>query len=160
MSESLPCFKAYDVRGRVPDEINEDVARRIGRAYAEVIDPGSVVVGHDIRLTSEAIKGALIDGLRDSGVNVVDIGLCGTEEIYFATDHLGVGGGIVVTASHNPKDYNGMKFVREGAKPISGDSGLAEIRRLTEQRRGRDSGSKGSYETTSTLSPYIQHLLS
>ena len=138
MSESLPCFKAYDVRGRVPDEINEDVARRIGRAYAEVIDPGSVVVGHDIRLTSEAIKGALIDGLRDSGVNVVDIGLCGTEEIYFATDHLGVGGGIVVTASHNPKDYNGMKFVREGAKPISGDSGLAEIRRLTEQRRGRD----------------------
>ena len=160
MSESLPCFKAYDVRGRVPDEINEDVARRIGRAYAEVIDPGSVVVGHDIRLTSEAIKGALIDGLRDSGVNVVDIGLCGTEEIYFATDHLGVGGGIVVTASHNPKDYNGMKFVREGAKPISGDSGLAEIRRLTEQRRGRDSGSKGSYETASTLSPYIQHLLS
>jgi phosphomannomutase len=160
MSESLPCFKAYDVRGRVPDEINEDVARRIGRAYAEVIDPGSVVVGHDIRLTSESIKGALVDGLRDSGVNVVDIGLCGTEEIYFATDHLGVGGGIVVTASHNPKDYNGMKFVREGAKPISGDSGLAEIRRLTEQHLGRDSTSKGSYETASTLSPYIQHLLS
>ncbi|MDG0992884.1 MAG: phosphomannomutase, partial [Luminiphilus sp.] len=86
--------------------------------------------------------------------------LCGTEEIYFATDHLGVGGGIVVTASHNPKDYNGMKFVREGAKPISGDSGLAEIRRLTEQRRGRDSASTGSYEAISTLSPYIQHLLS
>ena len=160
MSDSLPCFKAYDVRGRVPDEINEDVAHRIGRAYAEVIDPGSVVVGHDIRLTSESIKGALIDGLRDSGVNVVDIGLCGTEEIYFATAHLGVGGGIVVTASHNPKDYNGMKFVREGSKPISGDSGLAEIRHLTEQRRGRESSSKGSYEATSTLSPYIQHLLS
>ena len=160
MSDSLPCFKAYDVRGRVPDEINEDVAHRIGRAYAEVIDPGSVVVGHDIRLTSESIKGALIDGLRDSGVNVVDIGLCGTEEIYFATAHLGVGGGIVVTASHNPKDYNGMKFVREGSKPISGDSGLAEIRHLTEQRRGRDSSSKGSYEAKSTLSPYIQHLLS
>jgi phosphomannomutase len=160
MSESLACFKAYDVRGRVPDEINEDVAFRIGRAYAEVIDPGSVVVGHDIRLTSESIKGALTDGLRESGVNVVDIGLCGTEEIYFATEHLGVGGGIVVTASHNPKDYNGMKFVREGAKPISGDSGLAEIRRLTEQRRGRDSSRVGSYETISTLSPYIQHLLS
>lgn len=160
MSDSLPCFKAYDVRGRVPDEINEDVAHRIGRAYAEVIDPGSVVVGHDIRLTSESIKGALIDGLRDSGVNVVDIGLCGTEEIYFATAHLGVGGGIVVTASHNPKDYNGMKFVREGSKPISGDSGLAEIRHLTEQRRGRDSSSKGRYEATSTLAPYIQHLLS
>ena len=129
---SLDCFKAYDVRGRIPDQLNEDIARRIGRAYAEVIQPGSVVVGHDIRLTSEAIKAALIEGLREQGVSVQDIGLCGTEEIYFATAHLGVGGGIAVTASHNPKDYNGMKFVREGAKPISGDSGLADIRALAE----------------------------
>ena len=91
------------------------------------------MVGHDIRLTSEAIKAALIDGLREQGVSVLDIGLCGTEEIYFATAHLGVGGGIVVTASHNPKDYNGMKFVREGARPISGDSGLAEIQALAER---------------------------
>mgnify|MGYP000267926909 CR=1 FL=1 len=160
MPEPIRCFKSYDVRGRVPDELNEGIATRIGRAYAQVIKPGTVVVGHDIRLTSESMKAALVEGLLAQGVDVFDIGQCGTEEIYFATSHLKVGGGICVTASHNPKDYNGMKFVREGAKPISGDSGLAEIRRLTEQRLGRDSGSQGSYETTSTLSPYIQHLLS
>jgi len=78
MTDSLDCFKAYDVRGRIPDQLNEDVARRIGRAYAEVIQPGSVVVGHDIRLTSESIKAALIEGLREQGVSVLDIGLCGT----------------------------------------------------------------------------------
>lgn len=159
MTESLDCFKAYDVRGRVPDQINEDVAYRIGRAYAEVVDPGSVVVGHDIRLTSEALKAALTDGLQASGVDVFDIGLCGTEEIYFATAHLGVGGGIVVTASHNPKDYNGMKFVREGSRPISGDSGLSDIRRLAEAGQGRETGSRGRYETVSTLPDYVQHLL-
>ena len=133
MTDSFDCFKAYDVRGRIPDQLNKDIARRIGRTYAEVIQPGSVVVGHDIRLTSESIKAALVDGLREQGIAVQDIGLCGTEEIYFATAHLGVGGGIAVTASHNPKDYNGMKFVRQGSKPISGDSGLAEIRVLAEQ---------------------------
>ena len=159
MTESLDCFKAYDVRGRVPDQINEDVAYRIGRAYAEVVDPGTVVVGHDIRLTSEALKAALTDGLQASGVDVFDIGLCGTEEIYFATAHLGVGGGIVVTASHNPKDYNGMKFVREGSRPISGDSGLSDIRRLAEEGRGRETGSRGRYEAVSTLPDYVQHLL-
>ncbi len=113
----LTCFKAYDVRGRVPDQFNEDIARRIGRAYAEVIGPRQVVVGHDIRLTSEAIKGALVEGLLEQGVDVYDIGLCGTEEIYFATSHAGMDGGIAVTASHNPKDYNGMKFVREESRP-------------------------------------------
>ena len=110
--QEITCFKAYDVRGRVPDQLNEDIARRIGRAYAEVIRPRQVVVGHDIRLSSEAIKGALTEGLREQGVDVYDIGLCGTEEIYFATSHAGMDGGIAVTASHNPKDYNGMKFVR------------------------------------------------
>ena len=120
MSE-LSCFKAYDVRGRIPDQLNEDIAYRIGRAYAEVIAPGKVVVGHDIRLTSEQIKAALTEGLRDAGVDVFDIGQCGTEEIYFATSHARMGGGIAVTASHNPKDYNGMKLVRAESRPISGD---------------------------------------
>ena len=91
MTVSLDCFKAYDVRGRIPDQLNEEIAHRIGRAYAQVIQPGNVVVGHDIRLTSESIKGALVEGLRLQGVSVQDIGLCGTEEIYFATAHLGVG---------------------------------------------------------------------
>ena len=111
-AQEISCFKAYDVRGRVPDQLNEDIARRIGRAYAEVIKPRQVVVGHDIRLTSEAIKAALTRGLLEQGVDVYDIGLCGTEEIYFATFHLETDGGIIVTASHNLADYNGMKFVR------------------------------------------------
>ena len=159
MSQAISCFKAYDVRGRIPDELNEDVANRIGKAYAEVINPGTVVVGHDIRLTSESIKAALVDGLRDQGVNVVDIGLCGTEEIYFATAHLGVGGGIAVTASHNPKDYNGMKFVRAESRPISGDSGLKEIQALAEANNFASAETRGSYGPVDTDQAYIEHLL-
>ena len=123
----LTCFKAYDVRGRIPDELNEDIAYRIGRAYAQYLKPRQVVVGYDIRLTSLDMSRALIKGLTEGGANVQDIGLCGTEEVYFATSHLKVDGGICVTASHNPKDYNGMKFVRDESKPISGDTGLKEI---------------------------------
>lgn len=159
MSEAITCFKAYDVRGRVPDQLNEDIARRIGRAYAEVIKPESVVVGHDIRLTSEALKQALSEGLMEQGVDVYDIGLCGTEEIYFATSHLGVGGGIAVTASHNPKDYNGMKFVRESSRPISGDSGLKDIQALAERNEFTSAEQRGTLTQVSTLDAYIQHLL-
>ncbi|MFT3929909.1 MAG: phosphomannomutase [Spongiibacteraceae bacterium] len=160
MSDKFECFKAYDVRGRVPDQINEDIAYRIGRAYAEVVKPGSVVVGHDIRLTSEALKMATANGLRDGGVDVFDIGLCGTEEIYFATFHAKVGGGIAVTASHNPKDYNGMKFVREGSKPISGDSGLFDIQKVAEENRFAPVAKRGSFQPLNTADAYIQHLLS
>mgnify|MGYP001065665975 CR=1 FL=1 len=159
MSEPITCFKAYDVRGRIPDQLNEDIARRIGRAYAEVINPGTVVVGHDIRLTSESIKAALVDGLRTQGVDVLDIGLCGTEEIYFATSHLKAGGGIAVTASHNPKDYNGMKFVRAESKPISGDSGLKDIQAMAEADAFESTAAQGSYREVSTLAAYIEHLL-
>ncbi|MDP4917799.1 MAG: phosphomannomutase, partial [Haliea sp.] len=157
--QKLDCFKAYDVRGRVPDELNEDIARRIGRAYAEVVKPSKVVVGHDIRLTSEAIKAALADGLREQGVDVYDIGLCGTEEIYFATSHAGMDGGIVVTASHNPKDFNGMKFVREESRPISGDSGLIEIRQLAEANQFTRAATHGRYLPLDTSAAYIEHLL-
>jgi len=160
MTEELTCFKAYDVRGQVPGQLNEDVARRIGRAYAAVIEPSQVVVGHDIRLTSEAIKGALVTGLREAGVDVLDIGLCGTEEIYFATTHLEVDGGIAVTASHNPKDYNGMKFVRASSRPISGDTGLLDIKALAEQGAAPVGKAMGGYEAVSTLDPYVAHLLS
>ena len=160
MSEPIRCFKSYDVRGRIPDELNEDIARRIGRGYAEVINPGTVVVGHDIRLTSESIKAALVDGLREQGVDVFDIGQCGTEEIYFATSHLKVGGGICVTASHNPKDYNGMKFVRAESKPISGDSGLKEIQAKAEADDFVSAAKRGGYESVDTSVAYVDHLLS
>jgi phosphomannomutase len=157
--KTLSCFKAYDVRGRIPDQLNEDIACRIGAAYAEVIQPRRVVVGHDIRLTSESIKAALSDGLRDAGVDVYDIGQCGTEEIYFATAHAGMDGGIAVTASHNPKDYNGMKFVRAGARPISGDSGLRDIQTLAE-RNEFSKRERGSLKPLDTASAYVDHLLS
>jgi phosphomannomutase len=164
MPESLSCFKAYDVRGRIPDELNEDIAYRIGRAYAQVVKPNKVVVGHDIRLTSESIKQALANGLMDEGCDVFDIGLCGTEEIYFATFYAEVAGekmdgGIAVTASHNPKDYNGMKFVREGSKPISGDTGLLDIQALAERNDFAEPQARGKLQSLDTAEAYIQHLL-
>jgi phosphomannomutase len=160
MARDLSCFKAYDLRGRVPDELNEALARDIGLAYAAFIRPGTVVVGHDIRVSSRALSTALAEGLMDGGVDVSDIGRCGTEEIYFATGHLGVGGGIMVTASHNPADYNGMKFVREEARPISGDTGLLEIRDLVAAGALPVAGSKGRLTEVDVADAYIEHLLS
>jgi len=131
---NLSCFKAYDIRGKVPAELNEDLACRIGRAFADEIQPGTVIIGYDVRPESPMLAAALMRGLKDGGADVIDIGLCGTEEVYFQTFHReaqGVGGGIMVTASHNPKGYNGMKLVREGARPISGDTGLFAIRDRT-----------------------------
>ena len=132
--EKLSCFKAYDVRGRVPGELNEDLAYRIGRAYAAFLSPARVAVGRDVRFSSLPLAEALTAGLNDAGVEVWDLGLCGTEQVYFATSHLRLDGGIMVTASHNPPEYNGMKFVREESRPISGDSGLKEIERLAAAR--------------------------
>ncbi|MGA0805834.1 MAG: phosphomannomutase [Pseudohongiellaceae bacterium] len=158
--DNFTCFKAYDVRGRIPDQLNEDIAYRIGRAYAAFIEPRKVVVGHDIRLSSRGICDALTRGLTDSGVDVIDIGLCGTEEIYFATSHLKVDGGIAVTASHNPKDYNGMKFVREDSKPISADTGLNDIKLLAERNEFKACVRKGGISSVDTKPAYIEHLLS
>ncbi|MCH8502321.1 MAG: phosphomannomutase CpsG [Aliidiomarina sp.] len=158
--EKLTCFKAYDIRGQLGTELNEDIAYRIGRAYGEYLKPQTIVVGGDVRLTSETLKLALANGLRDAGVDVLDIGLSGTEEIYFATFHLGVCGGIEVTASHNPMDYNGMKLVREGARPISGDTGLRDVQRLAEENNfGQAVAKRGSYTEVSVLDEYIEHLL-
>ena len=159
----LNCFKAYDIRGRLPDELNGDVAWAIGRAVSEYLKPKTIVVGGDIRLSTPELKEALSNGLLSGGTDVVDIGLCGTEEIYFATSHLNVDGGIIVTASHNPMDYNGMKLVREESKPISGDTGLRDIQTLAEDIyfRGKPSQIEpvGTYTSKSNLTPYIDHVL-
>ena len=157
---ALKSFKAYDIRGRLPDELNEDLAERIGRAYAEVVGRGTVVVGYDIRQASPALAAALTAGLNRAGCDAIDIGLCGTEEVYFQTFARGVSGGIMVTASHNPMDYNGMKLVREGARPISGDSGLRDIERLVEADRFTDASKVGTIQVDHDKSAYIQHLLS
>ncbi|QLU67400.1 phosphomannomutase CpsG [Citrobacter freundii] len=157
----LTCFKAYDIRGKLGEELNEDIAYRIGRAYGEFLKPKTIVVGGDVRLTSESLKLALANGLMDAGTDILDIGLSGTEEIYFATFHLGVDGGIEVTASHNPMDYNGMKLVRENAKPISGDTGLRDVQALAEANNFApvDQEKRGSYKQISVLDAYVDHLM-
>ena len=158
----LSCFKAYDIRGQLGTELDEDIAYRIGRAFAEFLKPKNVVLGGDVRLTSEALKKALAEGIRDTGADVIDIGMVGTEEVYFATSHLKVDGGIEVTASHNPLDYNGMKPVREDSKPISSDTGLLAIKALAEENDFPPvaAGERGDYRQISILEAYIDHLLS
>ncbi len=157
--KTFSCFKAYDIRGKLGEELNEEIAYRIGRAYGAFLKPRRVAVGGDIRLSSEALKTALAEGLMDAGIDVVDLGMTGTEEVYFAAFHLDVDGGIQVTASHNPADYNGMKLVRGGAKPISGDTGLKEIQRLAEENSFPEADRKGSLTRESIVKRYVDHLL-
>jgi phosphomannomutase len=153
-------FKAYDIRGRVPDELNEEMAYRIGRTFVDMFSARQVIVGRDIRLSSEALTAALARGITDAGADVVDIGLCGTEQVYFATFHLGVDGGIMVTASHNPMDYNGLKLVRKGSRPISGDSGLQELAdRVVSGQLGELVVAKGQVISRDITQDYIKHLL-
>jgi phosphomannomutase/phosphomannomutase/phosphoglucomutase len=156
----ITCFKAYDLRGRIPTELNDEVAYRVGRGYAQFLNPARVVVGRDIRLSSASLTDALCRGLTDSGVDVYDIGICGTEGVYFATFDGGYDGGIMVTASHNPPDYNGMKFVREQSKPISGDNGLQEIRAFAERAQFPPPERVGVRRSVDTMQAYIAHLLS
>ncbi|MGA2191350.1 MAG: phosphomannomutase [Steroidobacteraceae bacterium] len=157
---SITCFKAYDLRGRIPTELNDDVAYRVGRGYAQFLKPQRIVVGRDIRLSSAGLTDALCRGLTDSGVDVYDIGICGTEGVYFATFDGGYDGGIMVTASHNPPDYNGMKFVREQSKPISGDNGLQNIRAFAEAAGFPTPARAGVRRSIDTMNAYIAHLMS
>lgn len=156
---TLPAFKAYDIRGRVPDQLNENLVRQIGYAMADVLDSGAVVLGRDVRLTSAALQAALAEGLRSAGRDIIDIGLCGTEEVYFQTDHLRAAGGVMVTASHNPMDYNGMKLVRHEARPISGDTGLFTIRDAVEAGAPALPEPSGSIHSAPDKGAYIKHLL-
>jgi phosphomannomutase len=184
----ITCFKAYDIRGKLIEQLDENVAYRIGRAYAEYLSAKTVVVGGDVRLTSAPLKLALSAGLIDGGADVSDLGMTGTEEIYFATKHLKVDGGIEVTASHNPIDYNGMKLVKTDSKPISGDTGLFAIQdiaqqyaddlveaRLTAYSKNRASSQEflkgqgsisvslleqsGKYRQISTMADYVEHIM-
>ncbi|MFW1691367.1 phosphomannomutase CpsG [Acinetobacter ursingii] len=156
---TLTCFKAYDIRGKLDTELNEDIAYKIGRAYGQIYQPKTIVIGCDIRLSSEGLKQATIRGLNDAGVNVLDLGMTGTEEVYFAAFHLDVQGGIEVTASHNPMDYNGMKLVRENARPISADTGLKEIQALAESQQFNDVEHKGTTSHYNILPEFVDHLM-
>ena len=137
-------FKAYDVRGIYPSELDEEGAYAIGRAFVEVFEPKRIAVGHDMRVSSPSMTEAVIRGASEGGADVLELGLVGTEMVYFAVGELALDGGIAVTASHNPKDYTGMKIVRSGALPVGGESGLLEIRdralSLSDTTRGQTPG--------------------
>jgi phosphomannomutase len=158
MGKYLPAFKAYDVRGIVPTELDPELAYEIGRAIAEEIRPKTVCIGHDIRLSGPELSGALARGLLESGVDVVDLGMVGTEMVYFATAHYAYDGGVMITASHNPPEYNGMKMVRSESRPISGDTGLFEIERRAAQKDFSGTGC-GTEEGKDVYEDFVQHLL-
>jgi phosphomannomutase len=160
MSIKIDCFKAYDIRGRIPDQLNADIACRIGNATAEFLNAKRVVLGRDIRQSSTELADAVAKGLIDAGVEVLDFGLGGTEMVYFATAFLEADGGIMVTASHNPADYNGLKVVREQSKPVSGDTGLQEIRALAEKDERLMADVKGRRTAIDIAAEYHQRLLS
>ncbi len=159
MPIQIDCFKAYDIRGQIPNELNADIAYRIGNAMVEFLDAKRVVVGRDIRLSSEEFMQAVSRGIREAGAEVLDIGLGGTEMVYFATSHLNADGGIMITASHNPADYNGLKLVRENSRPISGDTGLKDIRKLAEQDERLTADKEGTHTPVDIFDDYISHLL-
>lgn len=153
-------FGAYDIRGIYPSEVNEELAYRIGRSFVTLFKAKKVVVGHDIRLSGEDVSAALVRGLTDAGCDVTDIGQCGTEMIYFTTAHLALDGGIMVTASHNPKDYNGMKIVQKGARPVSSDTGLKDIEKMVmAESYAEKAAVPGKYEKIDIMSEYIDHIL-
>jgi len=156
----ISCFNAYDVRGRVPESLNPELAYKIARAYAIYLKPKKVVIGHDIRLTSPVISENIISGLIDEGIDVLDVGLSGTEIIYFANSYLKTDGGIMITASHNPKEYNGIKFTRENSKPISQKTGLLEIKKIAETLKNETiKYKKGAYKKIDITDDYIKFIL-
>nr|HMN26168.1 phosphomannomutase [Ignavibacteriaceae bacterium] len=157
--EKLNSFKAYDIRGKVPSELNADLAYKIGRSFAKHVKANIVVVGYDIRKSSLEICEALINGLTDAGSNVVNIGLCGTEMIYFSTPYLNADGGIMITASHNPPEYNGMKFVKRDSVPVGYDSGLNLIEEMIlKNDLGEMSTKKGTVEKIDVMEAFINNL--
>lgn len=160
MALKIECFKAYDIRGQIPNELNVDIAYRVGNAAVEFLKAKRIVLGRDIRLTSMEFADAVSAGVREAGADVLDIGLGGTEMVYFATGELEADGGIMVTASHNPADYNGLKLVREEARPISGDTGLKDIRTLAERDERLRGARSGDRKPVDIAERYVSRLLS
>jgi len=168
MTTSLRCFTAYDVRGRIPEDFDAQIALRIALAFARHCRVNKMVIGRDMRLTSPELAKTIIAGLLDQGIDVVDIGLCGTEEVYhavFSGEAAGIEGGIMITASHNPAEYNGMKIVERGARPVSCDSGLEDIARMAGDEvwlhdlRAQAPARPGVCTQVADKQAYIAHLL-
>ena len=156
----MSVFKAYDIRGTYPDQIDAGLARRVGRAYADFLGRGPVVVGRDMRTMAPEIQGAFIDGVRDGGVHVIDAGLTSTPQLYFAIGHLGAAGGVNVTASHNGPRYIGFKLCREQARPISADDGILDLERMaTAADQPAPKAERGGLEQVDVLSAYLDHVM-
>ncbi len=157
--ERIPCFKAYDIRGKVPSELNADLAYKVGRAITKYLEAKLIVIGHDVRPSSPELSDALAKGITDAGCDVIDIGLCGTEMIYFATPHFNADGGVMITASHNPPEYNGLKFVKESSKPLGYDSGLHEVEKMIlSNDLGEISKVKGTVQKKDIMDDFISHI--
>ncbi len=157
--DKLNSFKAYDIRGKVPTELNSDLAYKIGRTYANYLNAKKIVIGYDIRKSSLELSEALIKGLTESGADVINIGLCGTEMIYFSTSFFKTDGGIMITASHNPPEYNGMKFVKKDSVPVGYDSGLNKIEEMIlKNELGKLAVQKGSVQNVDVMKDFINHL--
>jgi phosphomannomutase len=157
--DRINCFKAYDLRGKVPEELNEELAYKIGKSYAKFLNAKKIIIGHDVRKSSIALSEALTKGLNENGADVVDIGLCGTEMIYYATPALDADGGIMITASHNPSEYNGMKFVKRDSVPVGYDSGLDQIEKMILQNEISAKGKpKGSVSQKDIMPDFINNL--
>ena len=152
-------FKAYDIRGIYPDELNEQIAYKIGRAFATLLNPSQVIIGRDMRLSGESLANAIINGILDQGANVLDIGMISTDQFYFACGTRGYPG-VMVTASHNPKAYNGFKMVRKMPHLLSGDEGIQDIRKLVENEEFSKSGKKGSFQSEDIEEAYVSKILS
>lgn len=157
--EKIAGFKAYDIRGKVPGELNTDLAYKIGRTYSKLISAKTMVIGYDVRKSSKELADALTKGLTDSGVDVIDIGLCGTEMIYFSTPFFDADGGIMITASHNPPEYNGMKFVKKGSVPVGYESGLSTVEKMILNNDFNGiAEKKGNVVHKDVMNDFIKHL--
>ncbi len=155
----ISSFKAYDIRGKVPGDLNTDLAYKVGRAYVKYLDCKSVVIGRDVRKSSPEISEALANGITDAGAHVIDLGLCGTEMIYFGTPYLEADGGIMITASHNPPEYNGLKFVKKGSVPMGYGSGLSDVEQMIlSDDFGEISKNKGSVKQVNIMDQFIERL--
>ena len=160
MTIKISSFKAYDIRGQLPHEINPEIAYRVGNATAEYLSAKKMILGRDIRASSKELSESMASGLMDAGVDVIDIGECGTENVYYATGELKSCGGVMVTASHNPSDYNGFKIVSENAKPISSETGLLDIQKLAESDKRLIAETKGNLAQRDLNQSYVKKVLS
>jgi len=157
--ERIASFKAYDIRGKVPSELNEELAYKTGFAFANYLRCKTIVIGRDVRKSSESLSDALTDGITDAGCDVIDLGLCGTEMIYFGTPFMDADGGVMITASHNPPEYNGLKFVKKGSVPFGYDSGLKEIEQMIlNNKLGDKAAFKGKVKTADIMNEFMANL--